>query len=289
MTKSRLLIKIEKNLLTPVKDRYPFIYLEHGRLEVDDSSVRWLSAEGTIVAIPVATIQCLLLGPGTSVTHEAIKVLAQANCLAAWVGEDSLLFYAAGCSPTANTKNLVKQVALSAAPDKRVTVARKLFKYRFPDVDISDKSIPELMGMEGNRVRQLYEEMALQYQVGWTGRSFEPGKFQMSDITNRCLTALNAALYGVVNSCIHSLGLSPRIGFIHSGSPLPFVYDIADLYKKDLTIELAFKMTKQMGGVYMRDQLRNAFVEKAVEMRLLEMIPKDINQILGFKNAARNS
>lgn len=289
MTKSRLLIKIEKNLLTPVKDRYPFIYLEHGRLEVDDSSVRWLSAEGTIVAIPVATIQCLLLGPGTSVTHEAIKVLAQANCLAAWVGEDSLLFYAAGCSPTANTKNLVKQVALSASPDKRVTVARKLFKYRFPDVDISDKSIPELMGMEGNRVRQLYEEMALQYQVGWTGRSFEPGKFQMSDITNRCLTALNAALYGVVSSCIHSLGLSPRIGFIHSGSPLPFVYDIADLYKKDLTIELAFKMTKQMGGVYMRDQLRNAFVEKAVEMRLLEMIPKDINQILGFKNVARNS
>lgn len=286
MTKSRLLIKIEKNLLTPVKDRYPFIYLEHGRLEVDDSSVRWLSAEGTIVAIPVATIQCLLLGPGTSVTHEAIKVLAQANCLAAWVGEDSLLFYVAGCSPTANTKNLVKQVALSASPDKRVTVARKLFKYRFPDVDISDKSIPELMGMEGNRVRQLYEEMALQYQVGWTGRSFEPGKFQMSDITNRCLTALNAALYGVVSSCIHSLGLSPRIGFIHSGSPLPFVYDIADLYKKDLTIELAFKMTKQMGGVYMRDQLRNAFVEKAVEMRLLEMIPKDINQILGFKNVS---
>lgn len=280
MTKSRLMIKIEKELLTPVKDRHPFIYLEHGRLEVDDSSVRWCSATGIVVALPVALIQCILLGPGTTVTHEAIKVLAQTNCLVAWVGEDSFLYYASGCSPTSNTKNLVKQISLVSNQEYKSEVARRLFKHRFPSEDVSNKTIPELMGMEGFRVRKLYEMMAEKYQVGWSGRNFEPGKFQMSDITNKCLTALNAALYGVVCSCIHSLGLSPRIGFIHSGSPLPFVCDIADLYKKDLSIELAFKMTKEMYGIYNKEQLRNAFVRKAVEIRLLESIPRDIKKVL---------
>ena len=280
MTGSRLLIKIGKDLLTPIKDRYPFIYLEHGRLEVDDSSVRWISSNGSVISLPIATIQCVLLGPGTSITHEAIKILAQTNCLVAWVGEDSFLFYAAGCAPTSNTKNLIKQITKSCNQEEKVKVARRLFKHRFPDDDISTRTITELMGMEGFRVRKLYEEMAEKYQVGWSGRAYEPGKFQMSDLTNRCLTALNAALYGIICSCIHALGLSPRTGFIHSGSPLPFVYDIADLYKKDLTIELAFRMTKEMYGVYNKDQLRNAFVQKAIEIRLLENIPKDIKKVL---------
>ncbi len=282
MSKSRLLIKIEKELLPQIKSRYPFIYLEHGRLEVDDSSVRWVGADEGVVPLPIATIQCLLLGPGTVVTHAAIKALSQANCMPAWVGEDSLLFYAFGASPTANTQNIIKQITLATNEQEKVKVARRLFNFRFPDEDISEKTIPELMGMEGNRVRSCYEAMANQYQVGWIGRKFEPGNFHMSDLTNKCLTALNAALYGIVCSCIHALGLSARVGFIHTGSPLPFVYDIADLYKKELSIELAFRMTKEMGGTYKKELLRNAFVEKAIDMRLLERVPRDIKKILGI-------
>ena len=110
----RLLIKVTRENLPQVKDKYPFIYLERGRLEIDDSSVKWIDCDANVVRLPIATLNCLLLGPGTSITHEAIKVIAQSNCSVCWVGEDSLLFYASGQAPTANTRNMREQMKLSA-------------------------------------------------------------------------------------------------------------------------------------------------------------------------------
>ena len=230
MKSNRLLIRVDKEYLPQIKDRYPFVYLERGRLEVDDSSVKWIDSEGRVIPLPISTIQSLLLGPGTSVTHEAIKVLAMVNCMVSWVGEDSLLYYAAGQTPTQNTRNLVKQLTLYSDPQKRLKVAKKMFSYRFPNTDIEKKSLKELMGMEGIRVKNLYYDLSVKYDVLWHGRNFKPGEFQISDLTNKCITACNTALYSLINACVHSMGLSPKIGFIHSGSPLPFVYDIADLY-----------------------------------------------------------
>src|SRR5574344_1067653 len=115
---TRLMIKVTRDTLPQVKDRYPFLYLERGRLEIDDSSVKWIDSTGDIIRLPIATISTLLLGPGTSVTHEAVKVMSAANCNICWVGEDSLLFYAAGKSPTANTRNMRKQIETAADPVK---------------------------------------------------------------------------------------------------------------------------------------------------------------------------
>ena len=219
-TDNRLLVRITRDTLPRVKDKYPFIYLERGRLEIDDSSLKWIDYEMNIVRLPIATINCLLLGPGTTITHEAVKIAAAANCSIFWVGEDSLLFYAVGQTPTADTRNLRHQVELSANPEKSVEVARRMFAHRFSVAKLTGKSLKEMMGMEGSRVRLLYEVKAQQYQVGWKGRNYIPGKFELSDMTNRILTASNAALYGIVASVIHSLGYSPHIGFIHSGSPV---------------------------------------------------------------------
>ena len=104
-----LIIKINRENLPRVKDRYPFIYLEFGRLEVDDSSIKWVSSTNEVIPIPVATISCILLGPGTSVTHEAVKVLSSVNCLLCWTSTDSLIFYAQGLSPVSDTRNMQKQ------------------------------------------------------------------------------------------------------------------------------------------------------------------------------------
>lgn len=289
MRTNRLLVKITKELLPQIKDRYPFLYLERGRLEVDDSSVRWIDSNGQVIPLPIATIQALLLGPGTSVTHEAIKVLSMVNCLVAWVGEDCLLYYASGQSPTHNSRNLIHQIDLATNPIKRLQIARKMFSYRFPADVVDGKSLTELMGMEGIRVRKLYAELAEKYQIFWKGRRYTPGEFKIGDITNRCITACNAALYGIVCACIHSMGLSPRIGFIHSGSPLPFVYDIADLYKSEFSIELSFSLTKQLGGVYIAENVRTAFVEKALKENLLQKIPSDICNLLDIRNDYRNN
>lgn len=283
----RLFVKVTRELLPQVKDKYPFLYLERGRLEVDDSSVKWIDATGQVIPLPVATLNTLLLGPGTSVTHEAIKTTAAANCSVCWVGEDSLLFYAAGHLPTADTRNLRQQIQLASDPVKSLEIARGMFARRFPDADLAGKNLKEMMGMEGHRVRALYQEKAVQYQVGWKGRQFTPGKFELSDLTNQILTAVNAALYGILCSAVHSMGFSPHIGFIHSGSPLPLVYDLADLYKENLCIDLAFALTRDLAGRYDKVKVSAAFRDRVLEMDLLGRVTEDLISILGGKHARR--
>lgn len=287
--RSRLFIKINRENLPRIIDRYPFIYLERGRLEIDDSSVKWIDSDGQLVRLPVATLNTVLLGPGTSVTHEAIKVMTASNCAVSWVGEDSLLFYAVGQNPNSDSRNLRLQAELASSPKSRLDVSRRLFSYRFPEADVAKKTQQQLMGMEGKRVKALYQEKAEKYHVGWKGRSYVPGKFELSDTTNRILTAMNAALYGILTSVIYHLGYSPRIGFIHSGSPLPFVYDIADLYKDELCIETAFRLTRELAGEYNRDYVANEFRKEVIRSRLLLSIPEDIEHILVRPHARRNS
>ncbi|EGQ9440511.1 type I-E CRISPR-associated endonuclease Cas1e [Vibrio cholerae] len=285
----RLFVKVTRESLPQVKDKYPFIYLERGRLEIDDSSIKWIDADANVIPIPVATINTLLLGPGTSVTHDAIKTATAANCAISWVGEDSLLFYAAGFLPTADTRNLKKQMLLAASEESALKVARMMFAKRFPDADLEDKTLKSMMGMEGNRVKALYQQKAEQYGVGWRGRQFTPGKFSLSDLTNQIMTASNAALYGILCSAIHSMGYSPHIGFIHSGSPLPFVYDIADLYKEHLCIDLAFSLTRDMAGHYDKHKVSDAFRKRVISMDLLQQVSLDINELMGGGNARRIS
>jgi CRISP-associated protein Cas1 len=278
---NRLFVKITRETLPQVKDKYPFVYLERGRIEVDDSSIKWIDCEGSVVKLPVAILNCLLLGPGTSITHEAIKVLGSANCGVCWVGEDSMLFYAFGTTPTTDTRNFRRQIQLACDKKKSLETARKLFSRRFPDEELSEKNLQEMMGMEGYRQRKLYEEKAEKYGVGWKGRKYVPGNFQLSDITNQILTSANAALYGILCSVIHSMGYTPHVGFIHSGSPLPLVYDLADLYKGYHCTDLAFFLTLEMGGVYNKYLVSSEFRKRILECNLLSKIAQDLTEILG--------
>lgn len=283
----RLFVKVTRESLPQVKDKYPFLYLERGRLEIDDSSLKWIDADGNVIRLPVATINTLMLGPGTSVTHEAIKTATAANCSVSWVGEDCLLFYAAGFLPTADTRNLKRQIALAADEDAALGVARTMFAKRFPDADLADKSLNSMMGMEGSRVRALYQQKAEQYGVGWRGRQFVPGKFELSDLTNQILTSANAALYGILCSAVHAMGYSPHIGFIHSGSPLPFVYDLADLYKEPLCIDMAFHLTREMAGRYDKHKVSDEFRKRVINLDLLNQVTADINELMGVRRARR--
>jgi len=206
--------------------------------------------------------------------------MAAANCSVCWVGEDSLLFYAVGQSPTADSRNMRTQMLLASDEKKSVEVARRMFAHRFPLAKLAGKSLKEMMGMEGYRVRQLYEQKALEYNVGWKGRCFQPGKFEIGDITNQILTSANAALYGILTSAIYSMGYSPHIGFIHSGSPLPFVYDLADMYKEDLCVDLAFSLTLEMAGKYNKAKVSSEFRKRVANMDLLAKIGLDIQYIL---------
>lgn len=289
MTKSkRLFVKVTRESLPQVKDKYPFLYLERGRLEIDDSSIKWIDSDANVVPLPIATINTLLLGPGTSITHEAVKVATASNCSVCWVGEDSLLFYAAGFLATADTRNLRHQAEQSANKDNALEVARRLFQFRFPDAEVKNRSLQEMMGMEGHRVRSLYETKAREYEVGWKGRQYTPGKFELGDITNKIMTSTNAALYGLICSSVHAMGYSPHLGFIHSGSPLPFVYDLADLYKEELSVDLAFFLTREMGGRYDKYRVSDEFRKRVLRVDLMGKLASDIRYVLGEKGARRS-
>ena len=270
--------KLSRDYYPQHKDRYPMLYFEHGRMEVDDSSVKWIGANRDLYEIPVAAISTILLGPGTTVTHEAIKAISASNTTICWVGDDSLKFYAAGITTTSDTQNLLKQINCVATTEKRLCVARRMFAKRFPGVNLEGKSLQTMMGMEGVRVRALYTQMADKYGIQWIGRRYTPGKIEASDKVNRILTYTNSLLYAVITSSVVAQGLDPRVGFIHSGSPLPFVYDLSDLYKEYLTIDLSFSLSSSVAKPT-KSLIAEEFVNRAVEFNFLQKLSNDIVEL----------
>ena len=207
--------------LAPAKDRWTPLYLQHGRLEVDDSSVKWIGADGLLCRIPVATVSALILGPGTTVTHAAMKACAESNTPVCWTGEDSLRFYAFGLTP--NHTNDMPRLHAEAWADKRrrTQIARSMFRMRFPDVDVEGKSVKELRGMEGLRVRTLYAQLGLQHGVTWKGRNYDRQNWDMADDINRALSSANASLYALCAAVVTStVCLSHHPPASDSGAPV---------------------------------------------------------------------
>lgn len=261
--------------LALAKDRWTPIYLEHGRLEVDDASVKWIGADGLLCRLPVATISSIMLGPGTTVTHAAMKACADSNTPVCWIGEDGMRFYAFGLTPN-HDNNMPRLHAEAWADRKRRTeIARRMFKMRFSDVDVSSRSVKELRGMEGLRVRTFYAQMGQQHGVTWKGRNYNPANWDMADDINRALSTANASLYALCAAVVCSLGYLPSLGFVHDAGTLPFVYDVADLYKHLTSIPAAFLATRQDpkdDGTLVRKLLK----QRIEEERLLVRMPKDL-------------
>jgi CRISPR-associated protein Cas1 len=265
--------------LAQAKDRWTPLYLEHGRLEVDDSSVKWIGADGLLCRLPVATISALLLGPGTTVTHAAIKACADSNTPVCWIGEEAMRFYSFGLAP--NHNNDMPRLHATAWADKkrRTEIARRMFRMRFPDVDVENHSITELRGMEGLRVRALYAEMGLKHGVTWKGRNYDKTNWDMADGINRALSTASASLYALCAAVCCSLGYVPSLGFVHDAGTLPFIYDVADLYKHLTSIPAAFQAIRQKpddNGELVRKILK----QRIEEEKLLQRMPRDLEALL---------
>jgi CRISP-associated protein Cas1 len=264
--------------LAMARDRWTPIYLEHGRLEVDDSSVKWISATGLLCRLPVATISAILLGPGTTVTHAAMKACADSNTPVCWTGEEAMRFYAFGLAP--NHDNDMPRLHAAAWADKkrRSDIARRMFRIRFPGVDVESKSIKELRGMEGLRVRAVYAEFGLKYGVTWKGRNYDKNNWEMADGINKALSIANASLYALTAAVVCSLGYLPSLGFVHDAGTLPFIYDMADLYKHLVSIPAAFTAIRQKpddDGELVRKLLKL----RVEEEKLLQRMPKDLEAL----------
>lgn len=271
--------------LAPAKDRWTPLYLEHGRLEVDDSSVKWIGADRVVYRLPVATISAILLGLGTTVTHAAIKACAECNTPVFWTGEDVMRFYAFGLEPNHSNDMPRLHAAVWADKRRRAEVARRMFKMRFPDVDVGSHSIAELRGLEGLRVRSLYAEMGLKYGVTWKGRNYDRNNWNMADGINRALSCASASLYAVCAAVCCSLGYLPSLGFVHDSGTLPFIYDVADLYKHVTSIPASFMAARQ-DPMDSGDLVRKVLKQRLEEERLLQRIPKDLESLLQVQTAS---
>lgn len=271
------------HVLPKIRDSWSYLYLEHCRVEQDDRAIAVFDARGK-VSVPCATLSLLMLGPGTTITHAAVRVLADSGCLVAWTGEEGIRFYAQGMGETRSAHNLYHQARLWADPASRKDVAFRLYQMRFDEPLDPTLSLENIRGMEGLRVRAAYERVSEQAGVPWQGRSYRRDRWDAADPVNRALSAANACLYGVCHAAIVSAGFSPALGFIHSGKMLAFVYDVADLYKTEVTIPIAFECVAS-GLDELEQRVRRACRRAFKEARLLARLVPDIEWALSMRRA----
>ncbi|MGR9116786.1 MAG: type I-E CRISPR-associated endonuclease Cas1e [Gammaproteobacteria bacterium] len=225
-----------------MKERVSMVFIQKGQIDVKDGAFVVIDETGIRTHIPVGSIACIMLEPGTRVSHHAAALAARAGTLLVWVGEAGVRLYASGQPGGARSDRLLYQAKLALDDAARLKVVRKMYAIRFGEEPPAKRSVEQLRGIEGARVRKLYQLLAKQTGVPWKGRTYDPSQWDVSDVPNRCISSATACLYGICEAAVLAAGYAPAIGFIHTGKPLSFVYDIADLFKFDDIIPHAFKI-----------------------------------------------
>jgi CRISPR-associated protein Cas1 len=263
----------------PMKERLSVLYVEKGNLDVLDGAFVVVDKTGVRTHIPIGGVACLMLEIGTRISHAAVRLAAQVGTLLVWIGEGGVRLYSAGQPGGARADRLLYQAALALDDDARLKVVREMYRRRFGEEAPARRSVEQLRGIEGARVREMYKLLAKQFGVVWRQRNYDIDTWDAGDLPNRCLSAATSCLYGVTEAAVLAAGYAPAVGFIHTGKPLSFVYDIADLYKFETVVPLAFSIAAKASREAEREvrlQCRDIFRRT----RLLERIIPDIETIL---------
>ena len=259
----------------PIKDRISILFIEYGNIDVIDGAFVVVDKSGVRTQIPVGSVACLMLEPGTRVSHAAAALAAKVGTLLIWVGEGGVRLYAAGQPGGARSDRLLFQAKNALDETARLKVVRRMYQFRFKEEAPSRRSIDQLRGIEGARVKEIYKLIAKKYGVPWKGRKYDVKDWDSGDVVNKCLSAANSCLYGITEAAILAAGYSPAIGFIHNGKPLSFVYDIADLFKFDTVVPAAFKIASKsfpQPDREVRKECRRMFIENKILEKLIPTI-----------------
>lgn len=260
----------------PIKDRNSMVFIGRGHIEVRDGAFVVVDeVNGERMHIPVGSVVCIMLEPGIRISHAAVKLAAATGTLLIWVGEAGVRLYSSGQPGGARSDKLLYQAKLALDEELRLKVVRKMFEVRFNETAPQRRSIDQLRGIEGARVRATYKLLAQQYGVEWNGRRYDPKDWKSGDVINRCISAATSCLYGVTEAAVLAAGYAPAIGYLHTGKPLSFVYDIADLIKFDTVIPVAFKIAAkhpQKPDQKVRIACREVFRSKKTLRNLIPLI-----------------
>jgi CRISPR-associated protein Cas1 len=266
------------HILPRIRDSWSYLYVEHCKIDQEAKAIAIHDATGR-TPVPCAALSLLMLGPGTSVTHAAIRTLAESGCLVAWTGEEGVRFYAQGLGETRSARHLIHQAKLVSDPATRLRVVRKMYEVRFSEKLDPGWTLAQIRGLEGVRVRQAYARASRETGIPWQGRSYKRSDWASADPVNRALSTANSCLYGVAHAAIVAAGYSPGLGFIHTGHVRSFVLDIADLYKTEITIPAAFQAVGEGDG-QLEARVRYHCRDRFRESRLLARIVDDIERVL---------
>ncbi|OII63095.1 subtype I-E CRISPR-associated endonuclease Cas1 [Streptomyces sp. CC53] len=264
-------------MLPRIADSLSFLYADIVRIVQDDTGV---SAETTTedghltrVYLPTAALSCILLGPGTSITQPALATLARHGTTVVCSGSGGVRCYSATTSDALTTRWLEAQVHHWSDPERRLAVAQRMYHKRFNIAVPPTTPLNTLRGLEGQRVKALYKLLTQQHRIGRFRRAYDPAAWDKQDPVNLALSSANTCLYGIVHAAIVALGCSPALGFVHQGKQHALVYDIADLYKAELTIPLAFSLHD---APHPEATARRSFREG---LRLYKLLPRIVNDI----------
>src|SRR6266545_2965229 len=236
------------HILPKVRDSWTYLYAEHCVVEQDDKAIALFDQQSK-TPVPCASLSLLMLGPGTKITHAAVKTLAENGCLVAWTGEQAVRFYAQGMG-----------------------------ELRFPDPLDPALTLQQIRGKEGIRVRETYARWSRETGVKWEGRAYKQSDWKKATPINRALSAANSCLYGVAHAAIIAAGYSPALGFVHTGKMLSFVYDVGDLYKAEITIPAAFRCTAA-GEQKLETRVRHICRDLMREQKILARIVENLDTI----------
>ncbi|MEU3215399.1 type I-E CRISPR-associated endonuclease Cas1e [Streptomyces sp. NPDC006971] len=273
--------------LTRIGERLSFVYLERCTVHRDSNAITAEDADG-VTHLPSATIGTLLLGPGTRVTHQAMALLGESGAGVVWVGEHGVRYYAGGRALTRSSGLVEAQATAWANRRTRMDVARAMYRLRFPDEDTAGRTRKELLGMEGQRVKDCYQRESRRTDVPWRRREFNRNDFSAGDAPNQAITAAAQCMYGVSHSVVAALGCSPGLGFVHSGHERSFVMDVADFYRTEIAIPVAFDAAAE-GEEDVATRTRRMLRDRINQVGLLDRCVQDIKGLLDYDGTRETS
>ncbi len=266
----------------PYVDRHGLLWLEYGNLFVEDGTLRFIAAESETLqagnyAIPYQTLSAIFLGPGTSLTHDVLRLCGRHGVLLAAVGEGGVKCYSAPPFGQGRSDVARRHAEYWADPKQRVQLTRRLYAWRFGTV-FPRADLDTLRGIEGARMRESYRLVAERFGVAWSGRRYDRDNPTAADLPNQAINHAATFVEAAAELAVTAVGALPPLGFIHEDSSNAFVLDIADLWRIDLTLPLAFGAVKavEKEAVPLEREVRK---RAAQVFRREKLIPKMIDKI----------
>lgn len=268
-------------LIPRVADKRGWLFLDRCRIQRDNYGVlaTITRSDGTDVRVylPVASLQAILIGPGTSITGPAIGAIIDSGCSISIVGSGATTYHSTITPRSTPTDLLLTQAVTVTDQTMRIAAARRLYQLRFDNPLPDDVTIEQLRGLEGVRMKTLYKSLAQLHHIPRFRRTYDPHNYENTDPINQALSTGNACLYATVLTVIHTLGLSPGLGVLHTGHPRAFAHDIADLYKHETTIPLAFALAKHHDAA---NEARRRLADQFRTLALAPRMVRDIHHVL---------